>query len=400
VQTELLSLLVIATIAAVAPLIVDLPRSVRIPVVVVEILGGILVGPHVLDIVDPGEVITFLSDAGLGFLFFLAGMEIDFEGIRGLPARLGARGWAISFGLGLAIAGVLQATGFVLSTLLIGVALSTTAVGTLMPILKDAGELDTPLGKHMLAAGVAGEFGPILAISLLLSGASGPGFNAALLIAFTAFAVGLGVLALRARPGPIVRAVEHTLHSSGQFAVRLAILILVALLYLTSHFGLDVVLGAFAAGIVVGLATRAPQAEPVRARLEGIGFGFLIPIFFVVNGVNFDLPALFQSASSVLRLPVFLTLFLVVRGAPVLLLYRHAIPSRDRLPLALTSATGLPLIVAVTQIGLSEGRMLPQNAAALVGAGMVSVLVFPMLALQLRGRSLPVESSAVAQEGF
>jgi Kef-type K+ transport system membrane component KefB len=391
---------VIAVIAAAAPLLSGIPQSVRVPVVVVEILAGILVGPHVLDLASTGEVVSFLSATGLAFLFFLAGMEIDFLAIRGKPATLGLWGWAISLGLALAIAGVMQAAGFVLSTLLIGVALSTTAIGTLMPILRDAGELDSPLGPYTLAAGVAGEFGPILAISLLLSEAAGPGVNAMLLIAFAVITIGLGVLALRARPGRIVSTIERTMDSSGPFAVRLAILILMGLLYLTSRFGLDVVLGAFAAGIVVGLVTKSEAAEPVRVKLEGIGFGFLIPIFFVVSGISFDLPALFSSVSSVMRLPVFLALFLVVRGTPVLLLYRKAIPHADRLPLALTSATALPLVVAVTQIGIAEGRMRPENAAALVGAGMVSVLLFPMLALQIRGRHVGRNVEAASQEGY
>ena len=398
--SEIQSLFVITAVAAAAPLVVDLPRTIRIPVVVVEIVAGILIGPHVLDLVEPDAVITFLSQVGLAFLFFLAGMEIDFDRVRGRPAALGAWGWVVSFGVALAIAGVLHAAGFVSSTLLIGVALSTTAIGTLMPILKDAGELDTPLGPYTLAAGVAGEFGPILAISLLLSAAAGPGVNAALLVAFGIVTVGLGLVATRTRGGPIVRTIERTMHSSGQFAVRLAILMMVALVFLTEEFGLDVVLGAFAAGIVVGLVTRGTSAAPVRSKLEGIGFGFLIPIFFIVNGVAFDLPALFESVSSVLRLPVFLALFLVVRGLPVFLLYRKDIPPQDRLPLALTSATALPLVVAVTQIGIAEGRMLPENAAALVGAGMVSVLVFPILALHLRGRHLEHRAGDPSVEGF
>jgi len=387
-DSELFGLLVVAIIAAAAPLIVDIPRSVRIPVVVVEILAGIIVGPHVLDLVQPDALIVFLSSVGLAFLFFLAGMEIDFLQIRGQPAKLAVWGWFFSLALALAIAGVLQATGFVLSTLLIGVALSTTAIGTLMPILRDAGELDTPLGPFTLAAGVAGEFGPIIAISLLLSQAAGPGVNAVILIAFAVISLGLGILALRARPNRVVRTIERTMDSSGQFAVRLAILILVALVYLTERFGLDVVLGAFAAGIIVGLVTKTEAAEPVRLKLEGIGFGFFIPIFFIVSGVKFDLPALFASVESILRLPLFLALFFIVRGAPVLLFYRKDVPRPDRLPLMLTSATALPLVVAVTEIGLEEGRMLPENAAALVGAGMVSVLVFPLIAIQLRGKRL------------
>jgi Kef-type K+ transport system membrane component KefB len=398
VDDQLQTLLVIAVIAAAAPVLVHLPRTVQIPVVVVEIVAGIVVGPHVLDIAGTGDIVVFLSNVGLAFLFFLAGMEIDFDRIRGRAARLAGYGWAISLVLGCAIAGVLLALDFVNSILLIGVALATTALGTLMPILSDAGEADTPLGTHMIATGVAGEFGPILAISLLLTGAEGPGVNAALLLAFAIVAVGLGLLALRARPSAIVRTIERTMHSSGQFAIRLAILILMCLVYLTGEFGLDVVLGAFAAGIVVGLVTKDESAEPVRSKLEAIGFGFVIPIFFVYSGITFDLPALFESATSALRLPVFLALFLVVRGAPVWLLYRGVIAVQDRLPLALTSATALPLVVAITTIGLEEGRMRPENAAALVGAGMVSVLLFPLAALTLRGRK--VQAGSVVEETF
>jgi Kef-type K+ transport system membrane component KefB len=398
VDDQLQSLLVIAVIAAAAPVIVHLPRRVSIPVVVVEILAGIVVGPHVLDIAGTGDIVDFLSNVGLAFLFFLAGMEIDFDRIRGRAARLAGFGWAISLALGCVIAAALLAVGFVNSILLIGVALCTTALGTLMPILRDAGELETPLGTHMVAIGVAGEFGPILAISLLLTGASGPGVNAALLLAFGVVAVGLALLALRARPPAIVRTIERTMHSSGQFAIRLAILILMCLVYLTGEFGLDVVLGAFAAGIVVGLVTKGEESEPVRSKLEGIGFGFVIPIFFVHSGITFDLPALFESATSALRLPVFLALFLVVRGAPVWILYRGVVAVRDRVPLALTSATALPLVVAITTIGLEEGRMRPENAAALVGAGMVSVLVFPLVALSLRGRR--AQPPAVVEETF
>lgn len=399
-DSELFSLLVIAVIAATAPLLVDIPKSVRIPVVVVEIVAGILVGPHVLDLVEPDSLIVFLSSVGLAFLFFVAGMEIDFLQIRGRPAKLAVWGWLFSLALVFSIAGVLQATEFFSSTLLIGIALSTTAIGTLMPILRDAGELDTPLGPYTVAAGVAGEFGPIIAISLLLSHTAGPGVNAVILIAFAVISLGLGVVALRARPGRVVRTIERTMNSSGQFAVRLAVLILVALIFLTEEFGLDVVLGAFAAGIIVGLVTKSEAAEPVRLKLEGIGFGFFIPIFFIVTGVKFDLPALFESAESILRLPLFLALFFVVRGAPVLLFYRKDVPRPDRLPLMLTSATALPLVVAVTEIGLAEGHMLPENAAALVGAGMVSVLLFPLIAIQLRGKRLAKNPAEAAREGF
>ena len=400
-QTELLSLLVIAVIAAAAPLIAGIPRTVRVPVVVVEILAGILVGPHVLDLVSTGEVVTFLSATGLAFLFFLAGMEIDFLAIRGKPATLGLWGWIISLGLALAIAGVLQATGFVLSTLLIGVALSTTAIGTLMPILRDAGELDTPLGPFTLAAGVAGEFGPILAISLLLSEAAGPGVNAMLLIAFAVVTVGLGVLASAGPSRP------------GRHDDR-------------AHDGLErPVCGAARDPDPDGAplpdepfrarrgARRVRRRDRGRSRDEERGGG-AGPGQARGHRLRLPDPDLLRRQRRQLRpagaasrasrascgYPSFLPCSSSSAGRRCWLLYRKAIPRADRWPLVLTSATALPLVVAVTQIGLAEGRMLPENAAALVGAGMVSVLLFPMLALQLRGRRLVRNMDAAAQEGF
>ena len=181
--------------------------------------------------------------------------------------------------------------------------------------------------------------------------------------------------------------------TSGQFAVRVALVVLFALVLLASEFGFDIVLGAFAAGLIVGLITKSDEAEAFRTRIEGIGFGFVIPIFFVATGMRFDLEALFASPTNLLRLPVFLALFLLARGLPVFLLYRRAIPRADRIPLALYSATALPIVVAVTTIGLETGHMRPENAAALVGAAMLSVLVLPLLALRMR-QSAPAASGA------
>ena len=380
------SLVVILVAAALAPLIVDLPNRLRLPAVVAEITLGILIGPQVLGFAEPEGVVEFLSTVGLAFLFFLGGLEVDFDRVRGLPAKLGGYGWLISLALGLTFAFLLEEIGFVLSAELIGVAICTTAIGTLMPILRDAGELRRPLGPFILAAGVAGEFGPLLVVSLLLTAGREPGVAFALLIAFAVISLLTAVVATRARTPRMVAAIHDAMASSGQAAVRLALVVLFGLVFLASEFGFDIILGAFAAGLVVGLVTKGEKTEDVRLRLEAIGFGFVIPIFFVVTGMEFDLAALFDSPTNLLRLPVFLALFLVVRGAPVFLLYRTAIPKVDRLPLTLYSATALPLVVAITTIGLETGHMRPENAAALVGAAMVSVLVFPLLALTLRRR--------------
>ena len=380
------SLVVILVAAALAPLIVDLPNRLRLPAVVAEITLGILIGPQVLGFAEPEGVVEFLSTVGLAFLFFLGGLEVDFDRVRGLPAKLGGYGWLISLALGLTFAFLLEEIGFVLSAELIGVAICTTAIGTLMPILRDAGELRRPLGPFILAAGVAGEFGPLLVVSLLLTAGREPGVAFALLIAFAVISLLTAVVATRARTPRMVAAIHDAMASSGQAAVRLALVVLFGLVFLASEFGFDIILGAFAAGLVVGLVTKGEKTEDVRLRLEAIGFGFVIPIFFVVTGMEFDLAALFDSPTNLLRLPVFLALFLVVRGAPVFLLYRTAIPKADRMPLTLYSATALPLVVAITTIGLETGHMRPENAAALVGAAMVSVLVFPLLALTLRRR--------------
>jgi Kef-type K+ transport system membrane component KefB len=377
VTADLQSLVVILVAAALAPLLVDLPRRLRLPAVVAEITLGILIGPQVFGFAEPEGVVEFLSTVGLAFLFFLGGLEVDFDHVRGLPAKLGGLGWLMSLALGLAIAFVLQQIGFVLSAELVGIALATTAIGTLMPILRDAGELKRPLGPFVLAAGVAGEFGPLVVVALVLTSGREPG------IAFA--------LAMRARTPRVVTAIHDAMASSGQLAVRLSLVVLFALVLLASEFGFDIVLGAFAAGLVVGLVTKGEKTEDLRLRLETIGFGFVIPIFFVVTGMEFDLAALFDSPTNLLRLPVFLALFLVVRGAPVFLLYRTAIPKADRVPLTLYSATALPLVVAITTIGLETGHMRPENAAALVGAAMVSVLVFPLVALTLRRRQQAVE---------
>jgi Kef-type K+ transport system membrane component KefB len=258
-----------------------------------------------------------------------------------------------------------------------------------MPVLRDAGELDTPLGPFVLAAGVAGEFCPLIVTAIVLTSNREPGIAFVLLLGFMAVSALAALLALRARPPRFVATAQRTMETSGQFAVRLALLVLFALVLLASEFGFDIVLGAFAAGLIVGLITKSEEAEGFRIRLEGIGFGFVIPIFFVATGMRFDLEALFASPTNLLRLPVFLGLFLLARGVPALLLYRGVLPRSDRVPLALYSATALPIVVAVTTIGLETGHMRPENAAALVGAGMLSVLLLPLTALSLRRREEP-----------
>ncbi|MFI5048316.1 MAG: cation:proton antiporter [Gaiellales bacterium] len=379
---DLNDLFLISIIAVLAPILVDIPHRIRIPVVVAELAGGILIGPYGLHWATENSLVVFLASFGLAMLFFMAGLELDFVRVRGRPLTLGVAGWLLSLGIAIGIAAGLQAAGFIISARFVGVALSTTAIGTLLPVMRDRGELATPFGTLVIGAGVAGEFGPIVMISLLFGNSANRGVTTALLAAFTLIALAAALLALRARPPRLVRVVEDTMEASGQLAVRGSILILVGLVYLASEFGLDVILGAFASGTVVGAIARGPEARGFLAKMDAVAFGLLIPIFFISSGMGFDIGSVFTDPKVYLRLPVFLALFLIIRGIPTL--FYSELTDRDKLGLAFYSATCLPLVVAITEIGTRTGKMHDYTATALVGAAMVSVLTFPLLAKAVR----------------
>lgn len=388
-EVDLTSLLVVATVSALAPLIADVPRRVRVVVVVVEIVLGILIGPDVLGLADGGVIIEFLSDMGLAILFFMAGAEIDLHAIRGRPLRLGAAGWLMSLAIAAAAAALLLAAGVIDDAEVVAIALATTALGVLAPLLRDAGLRDTPFGHMAQAAGSAGEVGPIILIAIFLAVGESTLTETLLLAVFVAATLVLAVTAPRIRSPRISRVIDETMHASGQLAVRICLLLLVALVFLAVELNLELVLGAFAAGIILGLVTRgAPGADVLQVKLDAIGFGLLIPIFFIYSGMTFDLDGLIESPSALAQLPLFLVLFLVVRGAPALILSRW-LPSGSALPMGFLTAATLPLVVAVTQEGVAQGELAPDTAAALVGAAMLSVLIYPTVALALLGRSAP-----------
>lgn len=380
------TLVLIMAAAVLAPLLAyGCGRWIRIPLVIFEILLGILLGPDVLGWAHTGTVIDTLSNLGLAMLIFLAGYEIDFAAIRGDTLRRSIWAWLISLVLGLGIA--LALTGAQIdTTVVIGTALTSTALGTVLPILRDSGDLHGRFGTVMLAFGAVGEFGPIIAVALLLSGRR-PGESAALLVAFAAVTAAAVFWALRPRRPWFSTVIEKTLHSSAQFAVRFVMLLLVSMLGLSVVFGLDTLLGAFAAGLLTRLILNgaAPgSSEEILGRIEAMGFGFLVPLFFIVTGIEFDLASLLDGGRALALLPAFLLLFLVVRGLPAYVLAPRDLHGADRRALTLFASTCLPLVVAITTIGLEEKALDAGEAAALVGAAMVSVLVFPLVALKLR----------------
>lgn len=381
------SVLVVAAVAVLAPILADLTSRVRVPIVVAEVALGILVGPEVLDLATPDDFLEALSTFGLAFLFFLAGLEIDFAEIAGRPTNLAVGGWGLSIALGLTIALVLWGAGAIDAPVLVGLALTTTALGTLMPILRDAGVLGGRFGTYLVAAGAAGEFLPVVAVSGILAVEAGEPARTSLLLVFGAVAAGAALVAMRARPARVVRLIQTTMGTSGQLAVRLSVLMIAALVVLAAELGQDVILGAFTAGIVVGIVIRHTDAREFEGKLDAIGFGFLIPIFFIVTGMDYDLDAVLDEPSSLVLVPAFAALFLLCRGLPALLLYRGDLERSELPSLALFSAAALPLVIAITEIGTDTGTMPEQEAVALVGAGMLSVLLFPVLALALRRRS-------------
>ena len=388
------TLVLIASVAVLSPILAELTGKLAVPDVVIEIGLGIIIGPAVLAIAHPDSIVTALSDMGLSYLMFLAGFELDLLRIRGRSLQLAGTGWVISLAIALVIAAILVTIGAVLDAVVVGLALTTTALGTLLPILRDAGLLPGRFGSRMMAIGSVGEFGPVLAVAILLDRRD-PLETALLLVLFVVVAVLTTLVAARPHPPKVITFLHRHLQSSAQLPVRIAVLFIVALVYLAYRLGLDVLLGAFAAGIVIRLFIRGEDSQIVKGKLEAIGFGFLVPIFFIVSGMQFHLTALTSSPAALLRLPLFLVLFLVVRGTPVLLLYRRDLPRDQLAPLALFSGTALPLVVVITTIGVAEGRMLPENAAALVGAGMFSVLLYPMAARALMARARSVGPSPV-----
>jgi Kef-type K+ transport system membrane component KefB len=378
------SFLVIVAMMALAAVIATVVGSkLVLPVVVVEIVLGIVVGPDVLGVVERDAFVDFFSSLGLGMLFFFAGYEIDFQRVRGSPLRLGAWAWLLSLVIAYSLGGLLSLAGIVLSLVFVGSAMATTAIGTLIPILGDAGEMRTRFGTYLLGAGAIGEFGPILLITLVFS-TKGAVTNALLLLAFVVLAVIAGLVAVRSI-GRSWDIIERTLETSSQLAVRVSVLVVFALAALAASLGLDLLLGGFVAGVILRLALVGREVERFESKLVAVGYGFLIPFFFVTSGVNFDLQSLLDDPLQLYKLPMFLVLFLVVRGVPAMLLYRKVFDKRDRTALAFFSSTQLPLVVAITTIAVTEGHMRSSTAASLVGAAVLSTAIFPLVGLRLRG---------------
>jgi len=390
------SVAVVAVVALIASLAVGF-TGLRLPAIVVEILLGIVVGPQVLGWASNDEPVQVLSLIGLAFLLLLAGLEIDFNRLRGRLLRLTGLGYAVSFGLALVVGYALRAGDLVRSPLLVAIILSATGLGIILPILKDAGETSTPFGQVVVAGASIAEVGPIVLLSLFFSGHSGGiGGKLVLLTGFFVFvvAVGAAILGLE-RSMRVSQTLVRLQDTTAEIRVRGAFLLLALFVVLASRFGLEAILGAFLAGATLKLVDRDEGMTHAffHAKLEAVGFGVFVPFFFVSTGIKLDVASLFHGGSTIARVPIFLGALLVVRGLPALFSRPLAARGAQLLAGGLLQATSLSIPVVAGQIGVDLGLIRPTNYVALVSAGLISVIVFPLVALTLlRGRTAPAVS--------
>jgi Kef-type K+ transport system membrane component KefB len=384
-------LLIVVAAGFAAPFLLGLAPGLRIPAVVLEIVAGIVVGPSVLGWVEVDGTIEVMATIGLGFLLFLGGLEVDFARLRGRLLGVTVRGYALSFAIAVAVSLALGAGGLVETPLLIAIALGSTSLGVLIPVLKDTGRIETSLGQLVIAGASIADFAAIILLSLFFAGEGGPGATLVLLGALLGLALAVFGVVRGAQRSMRIRADLLRLQdTTAQIRVRGAIVLLVGFAAAAEQLGLEVILGTFAAGAILSLADpdRAMTHPDFRRKLETIGFGVFIPVFFVTSGIRFDLGALTDSAGMV---PVFLAALLVVRGLPALV---YGLGRRETVVAGLLQATSLPFLVAATAIGQELGLVDAGEAASLVGAGLLSVLLFPAAGLALLQTAGPAPARA------
>ena len=381
-----MGVLIIAAVAVVVPVVLGLLPKVPVPGAVLEVIAGIVIGPSVLGWVHIDVSIVVLSDLGLGMLLFLAGLEIDIDSLRGPLGRLAGVAFGGSAVLGAACAFALRLAGLVTQPLFLAIVLVSTSAGLLLPLLKDAAQEDTRFGQLVMTAAALAEVAPIMLLSLLFSATSKTAAaRAASLAIFLALLVVSGLALGRVRQLPSLERLLNRLEDrSAQLRVRAALTIALAFGVLANRFGLASILGAFAAGLlvrIIDLSGHAPHPQ-FQTKLQGIGFGFLIPIFFIATGVQFDLRALLGNPTAIAEIPLFLAALLPVRGLPAIL-YARLVGHRRAVVAGLMQATTLTFVIVASQIGVADGQITPTTSASLLAAGLLSAALFPAAAMRL-----------------
>ena len=387
------NLLIVVAAGFAAPLVLGFFPRLRLPAIVLEIVLGIVIGPAGLGWVKPDLPVSILSLVGLAFLLFLSGLEIDARRLRGPILKLTALGFAASFAIAIVVGLGLHAGGFGKSPLFVAIVLVATSVGVMVPVLKDSGNIGSSFGQLVIVAASIADFGSIILLSLFFSG-KGSTNTAGTLILLGIFGlvvalVGIAIAGFERSTG-LSRVLRRLQDTTAQIRVRAAFVLLIGFSALADQVGLETILGAFAAGALLSLIDRdeAMTHPEFRGKLEAVGFGVFIPVFFVTSGLEFNLKALFASGSTLAAVPLFLLAIFLVRGLPAVVYLRLLGRSRSAIA-GVLQATTLPFIVAATQIGLQLGVVSAATAAALIAAGLLSVVISPALGLILLRRAQP-----------
>jgi Kef-type K+ transport system membrane component KefB len=399
---SLTGVLIVAAIAFTVPLVLGLAPTLHLPSVVLEIVAGIVIGPAILGLVEVDLPLQVLALLGLAFLLFLAGLEIDLDRLRGARLRSAATGFVVSLAVALGIALGLYAAGFIQAPLLVAIILSSTSLGIVIPVLADAGHSSTTLGQLIIASSSIADFGAIILLSLFFSEDSSSVWSTLLLIGgFVVLVIATGLaLAEAEHSNRLSLALARLQDSSAQIRVRGAFLLLIGLVVVAQLFGLELILGAFFAGAVLGLLDRDEMMTHTgfHTKLQAVGFGVFIPFLFITSGMQLDVRALLSGGAALALVPVFLLALLLARGLPAAL-YRPMVGEWGSLAAALLQATSLPFIVAATGIGMELGILSPAIGAAMVVAGLLSVVLFPFGALTLL-RAIGKPSTVPQRDGL
>ena len=386
------SLLIVAGIAVLVPVVLGLLPRLPVPGAVLMVLGGIVLGPSVLNWARIDEPVVVLSDLGLGMLLFLAGLEIDVDRLRSPLSRLAGVAFGGSVALAVLCALLFWLPGPETQPGLLAIIFMSTSAGLLLPLLKDAGEGSTEFGQLITTAAAVAELVPILLLSLLFSADSKtPADKIVSLVVFLALLVliGLTVSGVR-RLRRLDRMLDRLERRSGQLRLRAALTLALGCGLLAYRFGFASILGSFAAGLLVRIveSSRGEPNKEFLIKLDGIGFGFLIPIFFVATGLSFQLKGLERQPGALAEVPLFLLALLVARGVPALL-YVRVVGRRRAVAGGLLQATSLTFVIVATVIGQQTGKLSAATSAALVAAGLLSAALFPAAAgwLLARGRA-------------
>jgi Kef-type K+ transport system membrane component KefB len=381
------SLAVVAVTAFAAPLVVDRIRAVRVPIAVIEILLGVLIGPDVLGWAEVDEPVQVLALLGLAFVLFLAGFELDLHQLRGRLLRTAGIGYLCVLAASLVVGVVLDRFGLVDSPILAAILLSATSLALVTPVLREGDQIGTRLGQMTMACASVSEFSAVALLSLLFTKETGStSVRLALAGAFLGLIAVVGLVAAHVSQGRAVRRLFERLHGgTAQLRVRGSMMIMALFVVLAQEVGLEAILGALVAGALLGVLDRGALREHAefRSKLDAVGYGFLAPVFFIWSGMSIDLDALRDRPSRLVLIGVFFVAFLLVHlvAVPV---YRRTVSARGAVVAGLLGSTSsLPFVVTATAIGQASGLLSAATAAAMLVAGVLSALVFPVIALLL-----------------